>query len=77
MWISLKTLSSKVVCLRTGCLLLSTFLMSSQWTVRASVNSRKKVVVSVAGPITLPKIEGLSLTTLASTLGGFLLTHEL
>ena len=42
-----------------------------------STNSNgQKCVFSAAGPVTLPKIEQLSLTILGSMLGGFLLTHE-
>ena len=58
-----------------GCHLM--FLMSSRQTVRTAMDSFKiKCVFSVAGPITIPKLERLSLTTLASMFGGFLLTHE-
>ena len=66
------------------CLLMGRFCHLPEDLLTDSTNSNglfqdKRCALSAAGPVTCNttlKIERLSLTTLASTLGGFLLTHE-
>ena len=81
MWITLKTLNFKVfgiVCLRAE-LPSSTYVPDKLLTDSTNSNGLlkdTKCVFSAADLITVPKTGRLSLITLASMLGGFLLTQE-